>query len=479
MKLTALSGALLLAFAAPSAFALDPATTGAATTVKIYASGASAQLNTIQGVFNSMCVAGTRDTYTNSTNVIGVSCTIATGVSQLAGKNVFFGYNADGGSGNGVYPIAKTVTAGGTISTDAAAKRPQIINPAACTATTANNYACAAGTLGNRFSDTGISDVEPALFKAEENKPSAFSTTVLEDFELANLDVGSQNQVIMGIAVTNNLYNDLATAQGLSTGAGQVPSLPRSLIASLLSGGLASPADGQGWQALFTPGSLPADDTAAKAQVNIGRRVNGSGTQAAANAFFLNYGCSPSSNTVPLKASDSSAGAIVINEGSGTGNVITFLNGIPATQYGIGLISKENAPAVGANWKHIAIDGVAPSRDNVKNGKYEYAVEQTMQWNTAYLLGTLRTTEYPLPAGVTAANLEDFLKTFRTRAGSPLVLDSIASAATKEGTAALINDTEGYIYADTDTSDKGKANAKFVSRMTRGGNTCQPFVWSK
>lgn len=477
MKLNTLAGACLLAFATPAAFALSPAVTGAAATVKIYASGASAQVNSIQGLFSTMCVAGTRDTYTNTANVFGISCTIAPGISTLAGKNVFFTYNADGGSGNGVYPIAKTVTLGGLISVDPAAKRPQIVTPGACTGASPS-FTCAAGTLGNRFSDAGISDVEPALFKAEDNKPPAFAATVLDEAELANLDVGSQNQVIMGIAATNNLYNDLATAQGLSTGAGQVPSVPRAAVASLLSGVLQAPSAGQGWQALFTPGTLPAG-VAVTGQVNIGRRVNGSGTQAAANAYFLNYGCAPSSNISALKAIDSNPPEVVVNEGSGTSNVITFLNGIPATQYAIGLVSKENAPAVGANWKHVAIDGIAPTRDNVKNGKYDYVVEQTMQWNTAYVGTALRTTAEPLPAGVTTADLLSFLAAYRIRSGAPLVIDAIASANTKEGMAALINDAEGYIYADTAATQAGLANAKYVSRMTRGGNTCQPFTWSK
>jgi len=477
MKLNTLAGACLLAFATPAAFALNPATTGAIGTVKIYMSGASAQLNVLQGVFNSMCVVGTRDTYTHTGNVIGISCTIAPGISNLAGKNVFLSYNADGGSGQGVYPIAKTVDSGGAISVLSSSKRPQITNPAACTGASPN-YSCAVANVSERFSDAGVSDVEPNLFKAEENKPSNFSTTTLEDFELANLDVGSQNQVIMGIAVTNNLYNDLAAAQGLSTGAGQVPSLPRAAVASLLSGALASPSSGQGWQALFTPGALPAG-AAVTGQVNIGRRVNGSGTQAAANAYFLNYGCAPLSNTVPLKNSDDNPGQVDIFEGSGTSNVISFLNGIPAAQYGIGLISKENAPAVGANWKHVAIDGIVPNRDNVKNGKYEFVVEQTMQWNNAYVATALRTTAEPLPAGVTTGDLVSFLSAYRTRAGAPVVLDSIASSSTKEGVTALINDAEGFIYADTAMTTAGLANAKFVSRMTRGGNTCQPFTWSK
>jgi hypothetical protein len=485
MKLKTLTGACLLAFAAPSAMALNPATTVAASTVQVYASGASAQINSIGGLFGTMCVGGTLDTYVFSGNVRGYSCTIAAGVSALAGKNVYFMYNADGGSGNGVYPIAKLVNSGGTFTSDPAAQRPQIVNPATCTLTgTPNTYTCTSATLGNRWSDAGVSDVEPAMFKFDLNKPAAFASTALEDFEIANLDVGSQFQVIFGIAASNNLYDDLAAAQGLSTGAGQVPSIPRTALISLYTGQLADPSSGLGWQALFTPGTLPGG-SAVTGPVNIGRRVNGSGTQTAANAFFQGYGCVPTANLVPADASFTNPGSIVVNEGSGTSNVIAFVNArFAAGEYAIGLVSKENAPGGSDNWKHIAIDGQVPSRDNAKNGKYDYVYEQTMQWNTPYLDG-FRTLPvgsggagYTLPVGVTVDDLKSFLTSFRVRSGNPIVLDSIASSAVKEGIAAIANFNEGYIFNDPAVTTQGLANKKFVSRMTRNGNSCQPLLWN-
>lgn len=485
MRLKTLSAACALALAAPSAFALNPATTGAATTVQIYMSGASAQISSIEGLFGTMCVPGTLDRYNSledASNIRGYSCTIAAGVSTLAGKNVFVSYNAGGGSGNGVYPIAKQVDSGGAFNT-AAGTRRQIVSPGSCTGAAAP-YTCGTAQHGDRYSDAGISDVEPAMFRFDLNKPAAFASTALEDFEIGNLDVASQFQVIFGIAATNNLYEDLATAQGLSTGAGQVPSLSRTSLIALFSGSLSDPASGLGWQAIFTPGTLPANP-AVTGPVNIGRRVNGSGTQTAANAYFQAYGCSPTANLAPADASGTNPGSIVIDEGSGTGNVITFLNGRNAAgEYAVGLVSKENAPAVGSGWKHVAIDGVVPSRDNAKTGKYDYVYEQTMQWNTAYL-DNFRTLPvgsggagYALPAGVTVADLKSFLSTFRSRSGNPVVLDSIASSAVKEGIAALGNFNEGYIFNDPALTTQGLANKKFVSRMTRNGSSCQPLLWN-
>jgi hypothetical protein len=471
MKIKVLTSACLLALGASQAHALNPATTASANTVKIYGSGASAQINTITGLFGTLCEAGTQDNYTFSGNLRGVSCTVKAGVSQLAGRNVFLSYNADGGSGNGVYPIAKLVDSGGAFTASTPAQRPQIVDPSVCTGTSPN-YTCNSAALGNRWSDFGVSDVEPAMFAFPLNTPADFASTTLEEFELANLDVGSQFQVVFGIAVTNKLYDDLAAAQGVA-----VPSISRTALSSLLGGVLTDPASGLGWQVLFTPGTLPAG-SAVTGAVNIGRRVNGSGTQTAANAYFLDYGCAPTANLVPADASYTTPGNIVVNEGSGTSNVISFLNARNAAgEYAIGLVSKENAPGTGG-WKHVAIDGVIPSRDNAKLGRYDYVYEQTMQWNTSYI-DNHRTAQYALPAGVTAANLKDFLSTFRVRSGAPLVLESLTNANTKEGITALSNDAEGYIFNDSAVTPEGLANKKFVSRMTRGGNSCSKPLWVK
>jgi len=475
MKLKTLTGACLFALGASPAMALDPATTGAVGTTKIYVSGASAPLATFTQLVGTMC-STTADQYTvtGNSNIRGVSCTVKPGVSALAGKNVFVSYNADGGSGNGVYPIAKLVDSGGAFTADNAAQRPQIIDPAACTGVSPN-FVCTSTQTGPRWSDAGASDVEPAMFAFDLNKPADFAATTLEAFELSNLNAAGAFQIVFGIAATNNLYSDLAAAQGLSTGAGQVPSISRTAVSSLLAGFLSEPAAGLGWQALFTPGTLPAG-SAVTGPVNIGRRVNGSGTQTAANAYFLDYGCAPTANLAPADTSANVPGKFIVNEGSGTSNVITFLNGRnTAGEYAIGLVSKENRPAVGSGWQHVAIDGVVASRDNAKVGKYDYLYEFSMQWNTPYL-DNFRTAQYPLPAGVTVADLKSFLQVFRVRAGSPTVLQGLSSAA-QDGTTTAVNEGEGYIFNDSAVTPEGIANKKFVSRMTRNGNSCQKPLW--
>ena len=471
MKLKLLSAACLLAMGS-QAQAISPTNIGSA--IKIYGSGASAQQATIAGIFSNMCdtsnTAFPISTYvvTGDSNYTARACKLKSTVAGLGGQVVFFSYNANGGSGNGVYPIAKsTDPATSTLRTATNVLLNQITNPAACTGTAAP-YSCGPAALTAVHSDFGVSDVEPAMFKFDENKPSAFSSESLSDEDLSQLDTKSQNQVIMGVAVNKVLYSALQTAQA-TTGR---PSIPRSFISSLLAGNVNDPTVGQGWQMLL--------GSAATGQVNLGRRVAGSGTQAAANAYFLGYGCAPSANLSPINDGNNDAGKLEVNMGSGTTNVKQFLttkNNLTTPQYALGFISRENngpseTSADRKEYDHVSIDGVEPTRDNVKVGKYDFVVEQTMQWNNTYL-DSFRT-------GVTAADLKLFLGDFRIRSGNPVVIDTLSSTVAG-GTAAIANSQSvpPYVYADTATDAQGLANAKFVSRATKSTNTCAPLLWAK
>ena len=53
----------VIAVACGQAHALDPATSNAAATVKVYMSGATAMRNIIGGLFTENCVAGTRQSF--------------------------------------------------------------------------------------------------------------------------------------------------------------------------------------------------------------------------------------------------------------------------------------------------------------------------------------------------------------------------------------------------------------------------------
>jgi len=146
-------------------------------------------------------------------------------------------------------------------------------------------------------------------------------------------------------------------------------------------------------------------------------------------------------------------------EGSTTGNVVSCLGAAEDNAaYAIGHLSKENSET-GAKWRHVKLDGVAANRDNVKGGKYNYFFESTMQWHTGYF-GTL------------SQDQQDFLTQFRNTAKLPDSLSKLATA-NQQGVAALPDSYAGVYASGT------AAEINFGSRVSRGGNSCNPVVHYK
>lgn len=474
-RLIASAAALLVA---GQAQALTPTELAAASTIKVYAAGASAIRNIVGQIFLQNC-ASSLDIY-YSDNVAGgnftsdgkdgdshrvYTCALKAEADLevdlkgkgLGGRNVAFYKRDAGGSAQGVFPVAVPsnsanlkVDSSCTLTGNAAAFD-------STTGVTTPSYLCKSSeTL--RAPDLGFSDVEPAFFKGL-NALSGFSSSGLTAAQSNGLTVVPTFITIMGVAVSNALYEALQTAQG-TTG---VPSVSRSVIGSITRGELIDPAGGLGWQALGV-----ADATK---QVNVCRRAAGSGTQAAANLMFSNFPCSAAAQVPPAVNGDSeysntltpaswTDGGFFVYEASSAGNVANCLtNADNAGGYAIGHLSLEN-PAT-ADWKHVALDGVAPTRDNMKDGKYDYAVESTAQYRTALI------------SGLNAGNADDkakagFITGFAKAVGRPVNMDKLA-ADTKNGLAAL--PTAG-IYNDPNNS----IAATFVSRVGRtAGNNCTPL----
>ena len=473
--------ACLLACGSP-AYALGPSATDAATTVKIYLSGSSSLAPVVKAIAADGCASGTADSYQlagDSANVFGVSCTVAAakggGSAGLGGKNVFIAYNASGGSAYGVYSIAKEVIPATNALNSAQAtllQRPQLANVGG------GGICVAAGSVGGnpgitynctqtaqQYSDAGVADAEPSLFNVALNRPAAWVGQSISSAEFGKIDSAVQFQEIFGVAVSQNLYNDLQAmqvAQGrIATGG--MPSLSRQAIANYLAGAFTDPASGFGWQALFATSPL-AQPAAASTRVNICTRAAGSGAKAAANVFFLNNPCG-SGALLPATAAQSVPGSFVVSEGVSTSAVTTCLsNANSAGQYAIGIAGKAQALPAGMQW--VAISRVPPGRDGMKEGEYDWFTETSMQWNPTYL-----NSYKSLPGGVTAAQLTNYLGDFRVRSGMPNVMATYPAAA-QDGVAA-IDDFVDYLY-----NDPGNANNKtFVSRVTKLGASCAAPQW--
>ncbi|HEY4373026.1 MAG TPA: hypothetical protein VGN52_13940 [Burkholderiales bacterium] len=479
MKLKLLAAACGLALGG-QAFALTPAATDANSTVKIYATGSSAAQRVLITLSNTDCVANSADYFQLSTdtgNVFGVSCTLTAtaggGSTGLGGKNIFFVYNAAGGSAYGIYSTAKeTIPSGGALNTAQATvlQRPFLANlTSTCDtgATIAGNpgktYTCS-GT-SNQWADIGITDTEPALHNIDINTPPTLSGQTVTPDENAQVDSQAAFQQVFGVAVSQALYNDLQAMQvalGLIPSGG-VPSLSKSAVANYLSGGFTDPSSGFGWQPLFATSPL-GTPSGANGNVLICTRVAGSGTKSGANAYFLNNPCGGPSSLSPATAAQNSA-SFTVSESAGTSGVKTCLTNAGTSQYAIGIIGHDNA--AGANSQFVAIDGVQPSRENARAGLYDWFVESWMQWNTSYI-----TNFKTIGGGATASQVINYLANFRTRSGSPDVMAQFA-AAQQDGVLAIA-DGQSKIFNDPSNAN----NKKFVARATKLGNSCSPSLWS-
>jgi hypothetical protein len=423
------------ALCATQANALDNVTMNAPGTLKVFVSGASALSGAINGLFTQNCVATTRTTYTAVAGIGGAafgtinSCSLISGndFGLPANTNIMFQKRDAGGSGVGVYPVSNNTAI-------------DFINPNSCTGPATGTGTCAA--LFQRPADGGVSDVEPALFAATQNTPpESIGSAVGNKFTSQPI-----NQTIFGLTVTQALYAALQAEQGLS--AAQRPNISQAAAGQMLRSNF--PASDISWKIL-----LPSAASAAQSsQVTICRRVNGSGTQAAANRYFLEYPFNSGVLQEPLTAADSTvtvhgtaANQLFVSENSATAdarNCMTAAN--TAGGFALGHISLENAET--AAWKFVKVGGQEPSRLEATNGRYAYFFESTGQIST-----------------LAPANVQSFLTSFFNGAGLPVNLAQL-SAANQAGVMAR---PQSAACPDPFVSSA----TNFCSRVTRNGNSAE------
>jgi hypothetical protein len=471
MKIRSIAAAAALAAVSGQVFALSPAQVADASTVKVYMSGATALRNVIGGLFTQNCEADL-DVYYSGIGTFGgvqftaigdahrvYACTMKASSPILPGKKVALFKSDLGGSGQGVFPVYFGAVAPFPTRTFLA------LTDATCgtRAGSVPNYTCS--TEQNQVPMAGVSDVEPGLFKGVNTPPDDpnYPQDGLSAAQLADLDTAPLFQTVFGVAVNKALRDAMQAKQGKTAGSdadADRPSISLAEATSYFAGNLSDPSSGLGWQPIVS-----SSDAKRATRVNVCRRVNGSGTQASANAMLVQFPCNGSGPApigydfsdggLPnLVSSVGPTGNIFVFEGSTTGNVISCLGAAEDTgAYAIGHVSKENNElGTGSKWRHVALDGIAPNRDNTKNGKYNYFFESTMQWHVAKFASL-------------SQDQKDFLAQFRTEAQKP---DSLAklSASAQLGVAALPDSYAG-------TFGTGTANEiAFGSRVLRGGNSC-------
>ncbi len=479
LRQIALGCTLALGAVSSPAWAVSPAAcAGSAFDIDIYLTGASAPQNSLGGIAAEIFAAGFTVVFDNGTSGSkGASYRAYCGTlnntvgATLAGKKVRLLNRARGGSVWGVNPVARD-QAIATLGFD----------PATCAASAIAgvNFECPEvgddfnPNVANRKPDFGVSDVEPAMFKAPYNVE--FGQTQLTAAELTKFSgtIKPGYQVIFGPALTNNV--------GLAD-------LSRSQVIALLTGQY------QTWDQAGSALTGP---------VTVCRRVQGSGTQASFNQYFGNFPCAvgdiaQSGNLPPTRMADSagydgahagtpgdpilvdpSAGPTTV-ENPASGDVRTCLisaqNGIDYTfkgddgrtykiefsnaggPYGaIGVLSLDSKGASGfgvsptGQWQFARLNGIDPTvQTNAQTGLYDFVLENTFQ----------RKNDKTYPSGLYVP----FINLFIAKAESQAILAAIANVNVRQSLLAVPN------IAGNPTPIVG---TNITSKWTRNQNSCSP-----
>jgi hypothetical protein len=309
----------------------------------------------------------------------------AAGISQLLDA---VPKNSAAAAAAGSVPEFDVVTAGvGSVTKGLAGTCAPVTTDATGNTIACTSHAPTAATVG-------IADVRPIeLFELEGSAAIASTTT------LTVTPVAIQG---MGIAVNSNLYAALQTAEGLTST--QQPSIDKAVYTSLVSKTGAIKSSAALLNAVLNTaagGTLPSTTP----MLELARRDNFSGTQAASNIFFLGNACDYTSTTkgtvttlnkgtlggglVPTDTSDSVTGTLLVDANATTGNVTGAL--ASTTNYVIGVLTLNKADsAIGGNAHFVKLNGVSPTfeadgvtvadhqRTRFASGDYPFAVESTV-----------------------------------------------------------------------------------------------------
>lgn len=465
MKLKALMAAVAVA---SSANVLAAPINHFDVTVKL--AGASAQKKIITAIFNSNCVSGTYNKYQdtssagNSKNWEVHTCTFAASLpagsayAALANQNVKLVYRFKGGSAYGVVHLAKQYNvefmdpipeggaphsnctlSGSTYSCDISTGRTADVVAAndECPLTGAVSAQGSALTYCSTV-DGGASDVEPSLFLNAENTPP--NVPQLDDISTLTAPTTTFGQGF-SVVVNSTIAGLLRTYYGTTANGFAV--MPKTVATSIFT-------DGGGvttWKKAISS-TITATATST---MKICRRESGSGTQAAAQMFFLDQGCNTGAKTFVTFAT---ASPLVI-ENDTTDKEIACLNDSSLGQT-IGIVAIDsNLGSTGL--ERVAIDGVEPTYQNARDGKYGFSFEATMQYLAS------------MPSG-----------------NPKLFLDLLKSEASKSTTLATALGSINTMTPTTNASVNAGAIAGaypgtstglgYVYRGTRSKNSCQAQV---
>lgn len=412
MKLNKLALAVAATAFAGQAMALNIA--NVTPDLQLQISGATAVDKQVQTYFATFCDTGTQTNYTmanGNDDATGVFCRVSSLFSSPL--NVFF-HKENGGSSTGVEPVSQ----GGTV---------EALNLSTCSQTLAPSGATAgegtcSNTLVQRSAQVGISDVEPALFAISANGAKSVNAAA---FNGSGASVQTVNASTFGVVVSPGLRDALQQAQGLTIGSDLVadmPSLSRSLIANIFAGNVANWSDLKGQSGV----AITAGNTS-NVKVNVCTRTPGSGTQAQFNAYYMGNPCVfggasgfgflgkdtiANSNAAPNNYAEPFGGFVpgpygfYADGSSDMGKCLTTVSNGGRWAIGVQSLEKVDEGRTDRNeFKYVAIDGVAPTLENVASGRYSNSMSATIQW----IGGTMNANQLLLAQALadTAKNIGD------------------------------------------------------------------------
>jgi len=427
------AGLLCGALIGTAAHAVMPSTVTAAN--RLYVSGATATDNALATLFlrtgsvaaPPVCKAGTIDVYIETAAPVtgskqkAILCTLNVAVGTIAANtNVAFLKESNGGSNEGTQVVARGAARTFlNIANDAA---PACTTTAAVAANSIASYpnhqaftlhSVCSGLDATAHPDAGVADVNPALFTA--------GLTPISQAEINHLQSDSLYQPSFGVAVSQNLYRALQSAQGKNTAsdtAAEMPTLTTGQVRGLFTGTIGT------WDQVTSP-----TGTALSVKpVFVCRRGDDSGTQASFASYFLNERCVsgvppfvPATNGVSQQGgstwSFATFGADPVFAGAGSGDVRNCLDSHnDHDDFAVGILGTEskydapgsaggsaNAAAGTQQFRYVKLDGRTPNLESVANGVYDFVEE-----NVLNRLNTTINGQSP-PAGH-KKDLADFIK---------------------------------------------------------------------
>ncbi len=397
----------------------------------------------------------------------------AAGVSQIMAKALVTAKNATVNATTAALtgiPEAKVVTVGPTFTGTVASANTCIAYDTASTAGAAQTLvtidgatsALAKATSGNQVicysnaiqqADLGISDVDvPELVEIYKSVAKAPLASIVRK------PIGMQG---FGIAVNNNFYNALQTAQrtagklpascttGTYTEQCQ-PNVSRAQYASLAS------KSGN----LKSSGAFISGDAT---MLTLARRDQMSGTQASSELFFMDSKCANPAALTAMRASDADGFvSMTVTENVQTANVEEQLKA--TTGYTIGVISLSKAAS--GDYKFVKMDGSSPNflregitpvstandmRKNMIDGSWPFQV-------TSYIMATKK--DLDTKTGLKAAALNQMMTDFTTGTGT--------------------HNLKGIAYFDGDATKKSQVTRQYMkgtgAKAVMTLSNCAPLV---